>query len=106
MLLLVVLLWIERRMAAQERPEEGSRVLLGCCSSVLCDHQGEPTLLRRLPAVRISPFVLRSRGAIPLRNTESRRVRVPSRYEPTRELLIKRTFLGDYAPNERVEERR
>jgi hypothetical protein len=34
---------------------------------------------------------------------------VPSRYEPTcelRELLIKRTFLGDSAPNERVEERR
>jgi len=34
---------------------------------------------------------------------------VPSRYEPTRELrelLIKRPFLGDCAPNERVEERR
>jgi hypothetical protein len=31
---------------------------------------------------------------------------VPSRYEPTRELrelLIKRTFLGDSAPNEREE---
>jgi hypothetical protein len=28
---------------------------------------------------------------------------VPSRYEPTRELLIKRTFLGDCAPNEREE---
>jgi hypothetical protein len=32
---------------------------------------------------------------------------VPSRYEPTRELrelLIKRMFLGESAPNERVEE--
>jgi hypothetical protein len=28
---------------------------------------------------------------------------VPSRYEPTRELPIKRTFLGDCAPNERDE---
>jgi hypothetical protein len=28
---------------------------------------------------------------------------VPSRYEPTRELLNKRTFLGDSAPNEREE---
>ena len=25
---------------------------------------------------------------------------MPSRYEPTRELLIKRTFSGDSAPNE------
>ena len=25
---------------------------------------------------------------------------MPIRYEPTRELLIKRTFLGDSAPNE------
>jgi hypothetical protein len=28
---------------------------------------------------------------------------VPSRYEPTRELLNKRTYLGDSAPNEREE---
>jgi hypothetical protein len=34
---------------------------------------------------------------------------VPSRYETTRELrglLIKRTFLGDSTPNERMEVRR
>jgi hypothetical protein len=65
-----------------------------------------PAVPWRLPAVRISPLRLAEQRSNLTPEHRKEEGRVPSRYEPARELrelLIKRTFLGNSAPNEREE---